>query len=96
MKVEVKAATLESVNAKLDDFRVEMLEANKKLAQAPAAAESAKTAALQASTAAASAATDTAQIRSKQDDQAHRERIRFYVHLVAIPIIVAIIDALRH
>lgn len=93
---ETKTVTLERVDAKLDDFRVEMLEAHKKMASTPAAAEGAKSAALLASTAAASAAVDTTQIRSNQDKQAHREAIRFYVLLVIVPAAVAIIDALRH
>lgn len=87
-----KEATIATVDQKLDAFRSEMRAERAAIVKAPEAAEAAQKAAIQASTSAAAVSFDTAQIRSKQEDNAHNDRIRFWVTLIPV-IITALFEA---
>ena len=76
-KPEIEEAVMKRVAATLDAFRAEQR-------GTPVDAAQAKHAAMQAATNTAAVSFDTAQIRSKQDDQMTAARLRFWATLLPV------------
>lgn len=93
-KPEIEEAVMRRVEGKLDALRAEMRTAPADAAQGKNAAVAALQASNNATQAAASAALDTAQIRSKQDDQARMAWVRMFLTVTVTPVLVAIVAAI--